>query len=157
MTRTRIVLADDHELVLEGLKALLDSEEDMEVVATATNGHGLLDAVRRRRPDVAVLDLEMGEPDGLACLDAKTGQGYWTYDMLAAAWGSPLIVDGHVYIGDEDGDVCIFKHSKDPQEDPLAEINMGNSVYSTPIVANGVLYIANRTHLFAIQAPQEAE
>ncbi len=83
------------------------------------------------------------------CLDAKTGKPYWTYDMLSAAWGSPLIVNGHVYIGDEDGDVAVFKVSKEPQE-PVAEINMGNSVYSTPIVANGVLFISNRTHLFAI-------
>ena len=40
------------------------------------------------------------------CLDAKTGMPYWTHDMLAAAWGSPLIVDGKVYVGDEDGDIC---------------------------------------------------
>jgi outer membrane protein assembly factor BamB len=103
---------------------------------------------------VAIKDdiLYISDFSGLVhCLDAKTGKGYWTYDMLAASWGSPLIVDGRVYIGDEDGDVCIFEHSKEPQEEPLAEINMGNSVYSTPIVANGVLYIANRTHLFAIQ------
>jgi outer membrane protein assembly factor BamB len=94
------------------------------------------------------------------CLDAKTGKVHWTYDMLAATWGSPLIVDGKVLIGDEDGDVAIFKHSADPKEalqdedgemKPFyGEINMGNSVYSTPIVAGNVLYIANRTHLFAI-------
>ncbi|MFI4875021.1 MAG: PQQ-binding-like beta-propeller repeat protein [Blastopirellula sp. JB062] len=71
--------------------------------------------------------------------------------MLSAAWGSPLIVDGRVYIGDEDGDVCIFKLSTDPEDaEPINEVNMGNSVYSTPIIANGVLYIANKTHLFAI-------
>ena len=45
------------------------------------------------------------------CLDAKTGKVHWTYDMLAAAWGSPMIVDGHVYIGDEDGDICVFNLS----------------------------------------------
>lgn len=83
------------------------------------------------------------------CLDAKTGKVHFTYDMLAAAWGSPLIVDGHVYIGDEDGDVAIFDLDPDAKE-PIAEINMGNSVYSTPIVANNVLYIANKTHVFAI-------
>jgi outer membrane protein assembly factor BamB len=83
------------------------------------------------------------------CLDAKTGVPHWTYDMLAAAWGSPLIVDGHVYIGDEDGDVCVFELTAE-KHDPLEEINMGNSVYSTPVVANGVLFIANRTHVFAI-------
>ena len=71
--------------------------------------------------------------------------------MLAAAWGSPVIVDGHVYIGDEDGDVCVFNLSAEAH-DPIAEMNMGNSVYSTPIVANGVLFIANRTHVFAIAA-----
>ena len=80
--------------------------------------------------------------------------------MLSASWGSPLIVDGKVYIGDEDGDVAIFRHSADPKvamkdeggdmKPFYGEINMGNSVYSTPIVADNVLYIANRTHLFAI-------
>jgi len=95
------------------------------------------------------------------CLDAKTGKRNWVYDMLSASWGSPLVVDGKVYIGDEDGDVAIFKHSADPnvamkddggEMKPFyGEINMGNSVYSTPIVADNVLYIANRTHLFAIE------
>ena len=99
------------------------------------------------------------------CLDAKTGKVHWTYDMLAAAWGSPLIVEDNVYIGDEDGDVSIFKLSGDRKiamkevdgefhpintNDTFEVVNMGNSVYSTPVVANGVLYISNRTHLFAI-------
>lgn len=68
MTRIRVVLADDHELVLEGLRALLSAERDLEVVATATTGEQLLDVVRRLRPDVAVLDLEMGGMSGLTCL-----------------------------------------------------------------------------------------
>ncbi len=83
------------------------------------------------------------------CLDAKTGKPHWTEDMLAAAWGSPLIVDGKVYIGNEDGDITVFALSKD--KELLSKINMGNSVYSTPIVANGTLFIANKTHLFAIE------
>ncbi|MCG8585167.1 MAG: PQQ-binding-like beta-propeller repeat protein [Pirellulales bacterium] len=90
------------------------------------------------------------------CLDVETGKPHWTYDMLAAAWGSPLIVDGKVYIGDEDGDVAIFKLSKEKQEEPI-EINMGTSVYSTPIVANGTLYISSRNWLFAIEEPKEEE
>ena len=69
--------------------------------------------------------------------------------MLAASWGSPLLVDSKVYVGDEDGDVSIFKLSKEMEL--IAEINMGNSVYSTPIAANETLYIANRSHLFAIK------
>jgi outer membrane protein assembly factor BamB len=107
------------------------------------------------------------------CLDAKTGKVHWTHDMFAAAWGSPLIVDGKVYIGDEDGDVSVFLLSADPtvamkevdgedQPQPInfdeeegAVTNMGNSVYSTPIVANSVLFIANRTHLYAIAADKD--
>ncbi len=90
------------------------------------------------------------------CLDAKTGKVHWVYDMLASAWGSPLIVDGHVYVGDEDGDVSVFKLSADPEVamddgEPHSEINMENSVYSTPIVANGTLFISNRSHVFAIE------
>jgi outer membrane protein assembly factor BamB len=83
------------------------------------------------------------------CLDVTTGKPHWTHDMLAASWGSPLIVDGKVYIGDEDGDITVFKLAK--EREILAEINMGNSVYSTPIVADDTLYIANKSHLFAIR------
>jgi outer membrane protein assembly factor BamB len=85
------------------------------------------------------------------CVDAKSGKVHWVHDLLAAAWSSPLIVEGHVYIADEDGDVCVFELSAEKQE-PISEINMGSSLYSTPTVANGVLFIASRTHLFAIQA-----
>jgi outer membrane protein assembly factor BamB len=70
--------------------------------------------------------------------------------MLAASWGSPLIADGKVYIGDEDGDISVFTLSR--EKNLLGEINMGNSVYSTPIIAGDTLYIANKSHLFAIRA-----
>jgi outer membrane protein assembly factor BamB len=104
------------------------------------------------------------------CVDAKTGKVHWTYDMLAAAWGSAMIVDGHVYVGDEDGDVSVFKLSADPKiamreiddelhpinaDDDTMVVNMSNSVYSTPVVANGVLYIANKDRLFAIASDAE--
>ena len=83
------------------------------------------------------------------CLDVKTGKPHWTHDMLAAAWGSPLIADEKVYIGDEDGDITIFAIA--PEMKLLAEVNMGNSVYSTPIAVGDTLYIANKSHLFAIR------
>ncbi len=82
------------------------------------------------------------------CLDAKTGKPHWTHDMLAAVWGSPLIVDAKVYLGDEDGDVVVFQLSA--KRNLLAENNVGDSVYSTPVVAGDVLYISTRSRLFAI-------
>lgn len=119
--------------------------------------------MHRTLGSVAIKDgiLYIADYSGLFhCLDAKTGKRNWIYDMLSASWGSPLVVDDKVYVGDEDGDVAIFKHSADPAvafkevdgetKPAYGEINMSNSVYSTPIVADNVLYIANRTHLFAI-------
>ncbi len=88
------------------------------------------------------------------CLDAKKTENgkpivYWSHDMFAAAWGSVLIVDGKVYIGDEDGDITIFELSKKMKI--LSENNMVNSVYSTPVVANNTLFISNKSTLFAIK------
>ena len=103
------------------------------------------------------------------CVDAQTGKVHWTHDMLAAAWGSAMIVEDKVYVGDEDGDISVFRLSADPKvamqeiegelypinavkdEDGRWEVvNMGNAVYCTPIVANGVLYIAHNDKVFAI-------
>jgi outer membrane protein assembly factor BamB len=87
----------------------------------------------------------------LHCLDVKTGKPYWTYDTLAPVWGSPLVADGKVYLGDQDGDVVVLKAGTELKK--IAEIDMGNSVYSTPVPANGVLYIMTRADLYAIAAP----
>ncbi len=65
----RVILADDHELVLEGLQALLQNEDDLQVVATAKNGAQLMEAVHTHMPDVVVMDLKMPAPDGLSCLE----------------------------------------------------------------------------------------
>ena len=89
------------------------------------------------------------------CFDAKTGEHLWGHDLLAASWGSPLIVENKIYIGDEDGDLTIFELSRELKV--INEINMGNSVYTTPIVAGDVLYIANRTHLYAIEEGASSE
>ena len=111
------------------------------------------DKIRRTISTPAIKDGLVYQPDFsgfLHCLDAKTGQVYWTHDMYAAVWGSPLLADGKLYLGDEDGDVVIMQAGKEKKV--LAEINMGSSVYSTPVPANGVLFITNRNQLFALAA-----
>jgi DNA-binding NarL/FixJ family response regulator len=64
----RVVVADDHALVLQGLRSLLALEDDIRVVATATDGERLLEAVARFQPDVVVCDVQMPYMDGLTCL-----------------------------------------------------------------------------------------
>ena len=85
----------------------------------------------------------------LHCLDAETGEPYWTHDTFAAIWGSPFLANGKVYLGDEDGDVVVLQHGK--KKKVLAEMNMGSAVYSTPVPANGTLFLNNRNALFALE------
>jgi DNA-binding NarL/FixJ family response regulator len=61
----RLVLADDHPVVLEGLRALLDSEPDFIVVGQADSGQEAADLVAQLHPDVVVLDLMLGARSGL--------------------------------------------------------------------------------------------
>ena len=123
------------------------------------NGDGKLDfeeSMHRTCGTVAIKDglLFVADFSGLFhCLDAKTGIPHWTHDMLAAAWGSSLIVDGKVYVGDEDGDISVFALSKELEL--LAENLMSSSVYSTPVVANDTLFVADKDHLFAIVNEEE--
>ncbi len=86
----------------------------------------------------------------LHCLDAKTGKPHWTFDLKSPVWGSPLLADGKVYLGDADGDLAVFK--ADAKLSKPSVIDMGDSVYSTPVPANGVLYVMTRTLLYAITA-----
>ena len=109
------------------------------------------DKIRRSVSTAAIKDGIVYYPDYsgfLHCLDAKTGQVYWVHDLFAAVWGSPMLIDGKLYLGDEDGDVIIMQAGKTKKV--LGEMNMGSSVYSTPVPANGVLYISNRNQLYAL-------
>ncbi len=109
------------------------------------------DKIRRSISTAAVTDglVYISDFSGfLHCLDAATGRSYWTFDALAAVWGSPLVAEGKVYLGDEDGDVVVLQAGKELKK--IAEMNMGSSVYSSPVPANGALYIMTRSELYAI-------
>lgn len=85
------------------------------------------------------------------CVDLKTGKRHWEYDMLSGVWGSTLAVDGKVFLGNEDGDLLVFKASKEKAE-VLAKISTvkSSSIYSTPTFANGKMYLSDRTRLYAV-------
>jgi outer membrane protein assembly factor BamB len=84
----------------------------------------------------------------LYCLDAKTGEKKWQHDTLGHIWSSTLVADGKVFLGNEDGILTILEAG--PEKKLLAEIEFPAPIYSSAIAANGVLYIATQSHLFAI-------
>jgi outer membrane protein assembly factor BamB len=126
------------------------------------NGNGKIEygeQFHRTYGNAAIKDnlLVIGDWCGVVhCLDATTGKVHWEYDSLASIYGSPLIVGEKVYIANEDGNVLIFRLSPEPQK-PLATIEMDTVVYTSPIFANGTLYIASRNNLFAIGGDQAAQ
>ena len=66
--RTRLVVADDHPIVLDGLVQLFAAEKDFDVVVRCSSGDEALMALRRVRPDVAVLDIRMPGVTGIELL-----------------------------------------------------------------------------------------
>jgi DNA-binding NarL/FixJ family response regulator len=73
MHRPRLLLADDHRIVVEGLKRLL--EDSFELVGVAEDGRSLLAAARRLKPDVIVTDISMPSPNGLEVLQQLRKEG----------------------------------------------------------------------------------
>jgi outer membrane protein assembly factor BamB len=132
----------------------IDPAQRGDITATGRVWH--YDKINRSISTAAVADglVYVSDLKGLLhCLDAKTGKPHWTFDMMAPVWGSPLVADGKVYLGDQDGDVAVLKAG--PEMKKISEIDMANAVYGTPVPANGVLYIMTRSELYAISAAKE--
>lgn len=117
----------------------------------------------------------------LHCLDAKTGKHFWQFDTKASIWGSPYYVDGKILLANDQGDLFVFKHEKKhdvydevaaAQNAPtmkaareemkkvrtavekkylLSKTEFDAPIRSTPIVANGVLYVMTEKTLYAIK------
>jgi len=109
------------------------------------------DKIRRSVSTAAIVDDLIYLPDFSGffhCIDANTGQEYWVHDMTSAIWGSALVVDGKVYLGNEDGDIVILATGKEKKV--LGTMNMGSAVYGTAVPANNALFIMNRNQLYKI-------
>jgi len=84
------------------------------------------------------------------CLDAKTGAKHWEEDTMSDIWGSPYWVDGKIYLGNDNGDMYVFKHGKDKKI--LQKFEAGGTVRGSAVAANGTLFLMteNETKLYAI-------
>ena len=78
----RVAIAEDHALVREGLRAILESQDDIEVVGEAGDGVQTLDVVARERPDVLLLDIQMPRLDGIEVTERLTRQAHNTRVLI---------------------------------------------------------------------------
>ena len=78
MAKTRILIADDHDVVRSGLRVLLRSVPDFSIVGEAADGREAVEKARHLRPDVVVMDIAMPELDGFQVLELEedSGEGF---------------------------------------------------------------------------------
>ena len=89
------------------------------------------------------------------CLDAETGQEYWTHKARDKFWSSTLVADGKVYVGSRGGDFYIFAAGKEKKL--LLDVKLDSGVNAPPTASDGVLYLATMRKLYAIQQTASAK
>lgn len=110
------------------------------------------DKIARSISTVAVYDgiVYVGDFSGFFfALDAETGKELWTHDFKAHMWSSPFAADGKVFVGDESGTFTVFEAGKEKKI--ISQVALSSPIYATSVYANGVLYVACQTHLYAVQ------
>jgi two-component system, NarL family, response regulator DegU len=112
MDPIKIVIADDHCMVREGLKQLLELEGDIQVIGEAGDGINCLSLIEKANPDVVLLDINMPEMNGLKCLEVIKEKKYKNkililtiHNEIEYLWKAVQIgVDGYV-LKDSESDV----------------------------------------------------
>ena len=148
MDKISVVLVDDHVLVRDGIKAMLEADQEIDVVGEADNGRQAVELIRTRLPDLAIMDIRMPEMNGLeACtalaqdriptkvvmLSMHDNEEYVLQSLSAGAWGYLL----------KDTDKGEFIRA-------IKQINNGVRYYSGPvsnILANQLLGTAKQPPL----------
>lgn len=85
----------------------------------------------------------------LHCVDAENGQPYWTHKLQMDSWSSALVADQKVYVGSRGNDFWILEEGE--KLNVLDSIKLDSPIHSTPVAANGVMYIATTNKLYAIK------
>lgn len=91
--KIKIVIADDHYIVRNGIKNLLELEEDFEIVGMAASGRETLSFIKNRKPDVLLLDVNMPKMNGIEVLKRLVkARSNTKISMLSMPWPTTLIV-----------------------------------------------------------------
>lgn len=85
----------------------------------------------------------------LHCNEVEKGQSIWKHKLMQDSWSSALVVDGKVYVGSRGIDFWILKEGR--EKEVIHSIKLDSPIHATPVAANGVLYIATMSKLFAVK------
>jgi len=135
--------------VARGMLHCIDATKTGDVTATARVWS--YDKIARTLSTVAIADglLYVADFAGMVhCLDADTGKVCWVHNTGERIWSSTLVADGKVYVGTEGKNLWIFKAARKKQL--IAKIRMPQKLSTTPVVANGCIYVSTHRCLYAV-------
>jgi two-component system, NarL family, response regulator NreC len=154
--RIRILLADDHRMVRQGFKLILQSQDDMEVVGEAGNGHEAVEQATALKPDVVVMDVTMPELNGIEATRRLRDAAPNAHVLALSVHRDAVYVREIVRAGAEG---YILKESADTELlAAVRAVSEGNS-YLSPEVAGAVLkdYRRQAMNPLDVLSPRERE
>lgn len=98
-TALKVLIADDHPLILEGLRRAFQRENDIDVVGEAQSGTELIGMIERRRPNVVLLDLRMPGLDGTSCIERIATSWPDVKSVVMSACDDRLSIDAALHAG----------------------------------------------------------
>ena len=116
MRRLKILLADDHRLMVEAVGLALEEDKGIEIVGSAENGSQVLPLVERTKPDLVVLDLQMPGMDGLTCIKLLRERFPEVRTAVLSGFDSDEMIDAALRVGAS----AFISKTIDPAELPAA-------------------------------------
>jgi NarL family two-component system response regulator LiaR len=140
----RVLIADDHAVVRQGLRTFLDLQDDVEVVAEAPDGEAALAAAERVQPDVVLLDLVMPKVDGVAALRALRERAPEARVIVLTSFGD----DDRVFAALRAGAVGYLLKDVEPAElvRAIRTAHAGQSPLSPAVAARVIDELAHGGH-----------
>jgi two-component system NarL family response regulator len=112
----KVLLADDHRLILAGIRRALEEVEDLEVVGEAESGSQVLPLIHQTNPDIVLLDLRLPDMSGLACLDSIRQRYPEVKVVILSAFNDPE----HIQAAFQRGATAYIVKSVNPVDLPSA-------------------------------------
>ncbi len=149
--KIRIVIADDHPIVRRGLRTLLKTQSDMELVGEAENGVQAVQIVNALRPDIVIMDLQMPVRDGMSAIRELNENNSPTRVVVLTSFPD----DDRVFAAIKAGATGLLLKDSSPKDllDSIRRVNQGESALHPTIAMKVLLEIKQPLHNTPIVEP----
>ncbi|GAB4231992.1 MAG: response regulator transcription factor [Ekhidna sp.] len=127
MSSIKILLADDHQIVIEGLRLILNAQENFEIVGEVENGQEVLDFLGTNQVDIVILDINMPVMDGITCAKRIKSRYAKTKVIILTMYAQKSFVEEIIKIGI---DGCLIKNNTGKElAEAIERVHSGKSYY----------------------------